>query len=195
MLNLLALLLRQHRRTRQNKLSKAIRMINTMPNRIPKPWHILPFVNEPRRISIKQPTDFRFRQHQILIALLGIPHIEHTLGNLLASGCLPTPLRAFYNNSPNRLKPFRQNAICDSFSIFRNHRQIILNYADQRQLPFGSLDHFHSAVWTISVRQFGHPPPPSQPLLPSPQRTRRPHRRRPSTPASTTVCTTVYEMI
>ena len=51
MLNLLALLFRQDRRTRQYKLSETVSVINTMANRIPKARCILPFIDEPRRVT------------------------------------------------------------------------------------------------------------------------------------------------
>ena len=148
MLNLFALLFRQHRRTGQDKLSQSFRMINTMPNCIPKARSILPLVNKTRRITFCQSTDFRLCQHQILIAFFRIPHVKRTFGNLLTCGCLSAPLRTFYDNSPHGLKSLSQNIVCYSFPVITCHAQIVSNYCNQRQQSFGSLDHFHSAVWT-----------------------------------------------
>ena len=76
-------------------------MIHTMTNRIPKTRRILPFINKPWMLAFKQTTDFRLRNHQVLIAPLRITHVKNAFRHPFASRCLATPFRPFNNDSAN----------------------------------------------------------------------------------------------
>ena len=148
MLNLLALLFRQDRRTRQYKLSETVSVINTMANRIPKARCILPFIDEPRRVTFYQTTDLRLRKCQILVATIRVIQIQDAFSHLFTGCCLPTPFGSLNDNSACRFQPFSKNAISNPIFILLTHlARIISKIAPIRQC--------HSAVWTKSIRQFG----------------------------------------
>ena len=92
-------------------------MVNLMSYGIPKLWHILPFINKARVFTRKKTMDVDTGKIQILFMPLWISKIKGAFCELLASGSLSTPLRAFHQNSSHSSKLSGEKPICNPFPI------------------------------------------------------------------------------
>ena len=66
---------------------------------IPKLRGYLPLVKQTRMLSFQQLLRSQIRFEEVFFHLLGVIHIDHTLGLLLGGSCLAAPLGAFNEES------------------------------------------------------------------------------------------------